>query len=168
VAPRKQRHTARRIWQRLIVEEEDARIGESTVRNLVARLRIEIGAGRCQVMVPQTHPPAAEAEVDFGEFAASVAGQTIKLYMFWSNLRGTCPSQRGLLLILTSGTKINSCDPPLTAVCTAYATPPFPLFSHPQSSRPAFDQVAVSTWIGGSTSWRSASPYWLGSRSISD
>jgi hypothetical protein len=30
-------------------------------------LRAEIGADRCQVMVPQTHPPAAEAEVDFGE-----------------------------------------------------------------------------------------------------
>ena len=38
-APRKQRHTARRVWQRLI-EEEDARIGESTVRNLVARLGV--------------------------------------------------------------------------------------------------------------------------------
>ena len=80
-APRKQRHTARRVWQRLI-EEEDARIGESTVRNLVARLRTEIGADRCQVMVPQTHPPAAEAEVDFGEFAASIAGRVMKLYMF--------------------------------------------------------------------------------------
>jgi transposase len=80
-APKKQRHTARRVWQRL-VEEEDARIGESTVRNLVARLRAEIGADRCQVMVPQTHPPAAEAEVDFGEFTASIAGQVIKLYMF--------------------------------------------------------------------------------------
>jgi hypothetical protein len=33
-------------------------------------------------MVPQTHPPAEEAEVDFGEFAASIAGQVIKLYMF--------------------------------------------------------------------------------------
>ena len=38
------------------------------MRSLVARLRVEIGADRCQVMVPQTHPPAAEAEVDFGEF----------------------------------------------------------------------------------------------------
>ena len=47
-----------------------ARVGESTVRNLVARLRVEIGADRCRVMVPQTHPPAAEAEVDFGEFSA--------------------------------------------------------------------------------------------------
>ena len=80
-APRKQRHTARRIWQRL-VEEEGARVGESTVRNLVARLRIEIGADRCQVMVPQTHLAAAEAEVDFGEFTASIAGQVMKLYMF--------------------------------------------------------------------------------------
>ena len=72
-APRKQRHTARRIWQRL-VEEEDARVGESTVRNLVARLRTEIGADRCQVMVPQTHPAALEAEVDFGEFTARSLG----------------------------------------------------------------------------------------------
>jgi transposase len=84
-APRKQRHTARRIWQRL-TEEEGARLGESTVRNLVARLRTEIGADRCQVMVPQTHPPATEAEVDFGEFTASIAGTIMKLYMFCMRL----------------------------------------------------------------------------------
>jgi transposase len=84
-APRKQRHTARRIWQRLI-EEEGARVGESTVRNMVARLRVEIGGNRCQVMVPQTHPPAAEAEVDFGEFTASIAGQVMKLFMFCMRL----------------------------------------------------------------------------------
>ena len=83
--PRKQRHTARRIWQRL-VEEQGARIGESTIRSLVARLRVEIGADRCQVMVPQTHPPAEEAEVDFGEFCASIAGQLMKLYMFCMRL----------------------------------------------------------------------------------
>jgi transposase len=84
-APRKQRHTARRVWQRLI-EEEHAAVGESTVRNLVARLRTEIGADRCQVMVPQTHPPASEAEVDFGEFTASIAGTIMKLYMFCMRL----------------------------------------------------------------------------------
>jgi hypothetical protein len=49
---------------------------------LVARLRTEIGADHCQVMVPQSHPPASEAEVDFGEFAASIAGQVMKLYTF--------------------------------------------------------------------------------------
>ena len=83
--PRKQRHTARRIWQRL-VEEEDAQVGESTVRNLVARLRVEIGAGRCQVMVPQTHLVAEEAEVDFGDFVASIAGVAMKLHMFCMRL----------------------------------------------------------------------------------
>jgi len=79
-APRKQRHTARRIWQRL-VEEEGAVVAESSVRNLVARLRTEISPGR-QVMVPQTHPPAEEAEVDFGEFTAVIAGVVMKLFMF--------------------------------------------------------------------------------------
>jgi hypothetical protein len=29
------------------------------------------------------------------------------------------------------GSKINSSDPPLPAVCTAYPTPPFPPFLHP-------------------------------------
>lgn len=80
-APKKQRHTARRVWQRLI-EEEGASVAESSVRNLVARLRTEIGAGREQVMVPQTHPPADEAEVDFGEFTAVIAGVVMKLFMF--------------------------------------------------------------------------------------
>ncbi|HEU0041666.1 MAG TPA: hypothetical protein VFQ15_04885 [Jiangellaceae bacterium] len=41
--PRKQRHTARRVWQRL-VEEEGAVVAESSVRALVAELRREIGA----------------------------------------------------------------------------------------------------------------------------
>jgi hypothetical protein len=36
--PRKQRHTARRVWQRL-VEEHGAVVAESSVRALVARLR---------------------------------------------------------------------------------------------------------------------------------
>jgi transposase len=80
-APRKQRHTARRIWQRL-VDEEGASVGESSVRNLVARLRVEIGADRQQVMVPQTHRPAEEAEVDFGEFTAVIGGVVMKLFMF--------------------------------------------------------------------------------------
>jgi transposase len=80
-APRKQRHTARRIWQRLL-EEEGAVVAESSVRNLVAQLKVEVGGGREQVMVPQTHPPAQEAEVDFGEFKTVIAGVMMKLFMF--------------------------------------------------------------------------------------
>ena len=37
-APRKQRHTARRVWQRLM-DEQGAVVAESTVRALVAELK---------------------------------------------------------------------------------------------------------------------------------
>jgi transposase len=81
-APRKQRHTARRVWQRLL-DEHGADLGESTVRRVVARLRLEVGSGRALVMVPQTHGPAEEAEVDFGEFQAVIdGGEAVKLWMF--------------------------------------------------------------------------------------
>jgi hypothetical protein len=79
-APRKQRHTARRVWQRLI-EEEGAQVAESSVRAMVAELKVEVGLDR-QVSVPQTHPPGMEAEVDFGEFRAVIAGIVVKLWMF--------------------------------------------------------------------------------------
>ena len=79
--PRKQRHTARRVWQRL-VEEEGAQVAESSVRALVAELRREIGIKNGEVAVPQTHEPAEEAEVDFGEFRAVIGGVAMKLWMF--------------------------------------------------------------------------------------
>lgn len=84
-APRKQRHTARRVWQRLL-EEHGAVVAESSVRNLVAALRVEIAGGRAQVMVPQTHPAGQEAEVDFGEFQAVIAGTVMRLWMFCMRL----------------------------------------------------------------------------------
>ncbi len=80
-APRKQRHTARRVWQRL-VEEHGAQLAESTVRPHVARLKVEVGLVRREVMVPQAHPAGEEAEVDFGQFEASIAGVVLRLWMF--------------------------------------------------------------------------------------
>ncbi len=79
--PAKQRHTARRVWQRLVAEH-GATCSEVTVSRHVARRRVELGVGRVQVAVPQTHLPGAEAEVDFGEFYASVAGSLLKVWMF--------------------------------------------------------------------------------------
>jgi len=78
---RKQRHTARRVWQRL-VEEEGVVVAESSVRALVGQLRREIVDQSLAVAVPQTHLPAEEAEVDFGEFRAVIAGVAVKLWMF--------------------------------------------------------------------------------------
>ncbi len=80
-APPKQRHTARRVWQRL-VDEQGALVAESTVRGFVAEVRRELAGGVGLVMVPQTHPPAEEAEVDFGEFKARIAGVLVRLWMF--------------------------------------------------------------------------------------
>ena len=78
-APRKQRHTARRVWQRL-VEELGAQVSESTVRAFVGEVRRELGTGTGLVTVPQTHRPAEEAEVDFGEFKVWIAGTLTRLF----------------------------------------------------------------------------------------
>jgi len=79
--PKKQRHTARRIWQRLVAEH-GATCSETTVSRYVARRRVELGLGSVQVSVPQTHQPGAEAEVDFGEFWIKIARDLVKCWMF--------------------------------------------------------------------------------------
>ncbi len=56
--PRKQRHTARRVWQRLVAEH-GASVAEVTVSRYLARRRVEPGLDRVQVAVPQTHPPGS-------------------------------------------------------------------------------------------------------------
>jgi hypothetical protein len=85
-APRKQRHTARRILHRLI-EEHDAGEGlsYSTERDYVRirRAQIDVEAGRrVEVSVPQKHPPGAEAEVDFGEVWVMLRGVKTRCHMF--------------------------------------------------------------------------------------
>jgi transposase len=80
-APPKQRHTARRVWQRL-VEEHGAVLGESTVRRYVAVVKEARPAVLAQVTVPQTHVLGAEGEVDFGAVWFSLAGAMVKGHMF--------------------------------------------------------------------------------------
>src|SRR5262245_37292612 len=66
-APKKQRHTAHRIGQRL--RDEHAFTGGYTIVKDAVR---ELTAGRHEVFLPLSHPPG-EAQVDFG-FAAVVVG----------------------------------------------------------------------------------------------
>ena len=80
-ASRKQRHTARRVWQRLR-DEQGAQLAESTVRGLVGQIRAEIAVSTRVVPVGQEHPAGAGAEVDFGEFMAWIDGVYVKLWMF--------------------------------------------------------------------------------------
>lgn len=84
-APRKQRHTARRVWERLIDEQGMEGLSYSTVRDHVAKRRPVIAAeagARAEVFIVQQHLPGAEAEVDFAELYADIAGVREKLHLF--------------------------------------------------------------------------------------
>ena len=100
--PRKQRHTARRIWQRL-VDERGASVAESTVRAYVGRVRREFESGRVTVTIPQLHPPGEEAEVDFGGVSVWLDGVLTELSMFVMRL-----SHSGLGTLLVAREPVQS------------------------------------------------------------
>ena len=85
-APRKQRHTARRVLARLVDEQAAEGVSYSTVRDYVARRRPEIaaeaGRGLEQGFVPQTHEPGGEAEVDFADLWVILRGVKTKTFLF--------------------------------------------------------------------------------------
>jgi transposase len=80
-APRKQRHTARRIHRRL-VDELGADVAESTVRQYVRERKRAMGWAVGEVFVPQVHAPGAEAEVDWGEALVVLGGVSVKVHLF--------------------------------------------------------------------------------------
>lgn len=78
--PKKQRHTAHRVWSRL-VDEHGAEVSESTVRAHVAQVKGELYLAAA-ASVPQTKRLGGEAEVDFGEFYTVLAGERLRVWMF--------------------------------------------------------------------------------------
>ena len=78
--PRKQRHTAKRIWERLR-DEHSAEVAERTVREYVAIRKRELGLGVGEVCVPLCHEPAGEAEIDWGEAMVVLGGVLTKIYL---------------------------------------------------------------------------------------
>jgi transposase len=85
-APRKQRHTVRRIVARLIDEHDAVGLPYTTVRDYVGPRRREItaeaGKDSEQGFILQTHQPGQEAEVDFGELYVLLAGVKTKVFLF--------------------------------------------------------------------------------------
>ena len=73
--PRKQRHTAKRIWERL---RDDGFTGGYTVVKDAVR---ELTQKNQEVFVPLQHLPG-EAQVDFGHALANVNGQLRKVAFF--------------------------------------------------------------------------------------
>jgi transposase len=80
-APRKQRHTARRIWERL-VDEHGATLSEVTVRRFVREARHELGLERVDVAIVALHHPGDEAQVDFGLADVYLAGVRTSVAVF--------------------------------------------------------------------------------------
>lgn len=72
-APRKQRHTAKRIYERL-VHERAYLGGESTVRRYLAKRKGELGIARREVYVPLHHPPGRDGQADWGDATVRING----------------------------------------------------------------------------------------------
>jgi transposase len=79
-APKKQRHTARRIWQRLR-DEHGFTGGYTSVKDAVRGLQV----GRDEVFLPLSHPPG-EAQVDFGFAEVVVRGLPTRVAVFVMSL----------------------------------------------------------------------------------
>jgi transposase len=81
-APRKQRHTAHRIWTRLSQEHPEHPIAESTLRRYVQHRKRELGLGKSLVCVSQSYELGQEGQVDWYEAAAILGGESRKLQIF--------------------------------------------------------------------------------------
>jgi transposase len=97
-APRKQRHTAKRIHQRL-VDELGADVAETTVRQYVRARKRAMGFAVGEVFVPQVHAPGVEAEVDWGEAEVVLAGvaTTVHLFVMRASFSGAAFCQASLV-----------------------------------------------------------------------
>ena len=80
-APRKQRHTAKRIDERLR-DEHGVEVSERQVRRYVRERRQQLGELVDEVFVPLCSEPGAEAEVDWGEATVVIAGVARKVHLF--------------------------------------------------------------------------------------
>ena len=81
-APRKQRHTAHRIWERIQRELPDCPIGERTVRQYVHDRKVALGLVVHETFVPQSYAWGVEAQVDWYEAYADLSGERTKLQVF--------------------------------------------------------------------------------------
>lgn len=81
-APRKQRHTAHRIHQRILVELPQVSIAERTVRQYVQRRKQQTGWSEREVAVPQEYHWGDEAQVDWYEAVAKIGGEHQKVQVF--------------------------------------------------------------------------------------
>jgi len=81
-APRKQLHTAHRIWVRIKKELPECGISERCVRSYVRKRRTALGLIGRETCVPQSYPWGLEAQVDWYEAYADLGGERTCLQVF--------------------------------------------------------------------------------------
>lgn len=81
-APRKQRHTAHRIYERLLTERPECLVSEGTVRRYVRERKEELGLLRRETYVPQVYEWGREGQVDWYEAVAELDGERRKVQAF--------------------------------------------------------------------------------------
>jgi len=81
-APRKQRHTARRLYRRILTEFPAITVAESTVRNHVRERKHQMGLLRQETFVPQSYSWAQEAQVDWYEAWIDLGDERTKVQIF--------------------------------------------------------------------------------------
>ena len=81
-APRKQRHTAHRVYDRLRAEKPEIAVAEATVRAYVREKKLKIGLIHRETFVPQSYTWGHEGQVDWYEMYAELGGESQKVQMF--------------------------------------------------------------------------------------
>jgi transposase len=81
-APRKQRHTAHRIYERIRRELPEHQVAEATVRRYVRERKQELGWSTRVTCVPQSYAPGQEGQADWYEAWAELSGEQVKLQVF--------------------------------------------------------------------------------------
>jgi transposase len=81
-APRKQRHTAHRIYDRLRVEMPTVSVAESTVREYVREKKAALGLVQREAFIPQSYSWGSEGQVDWYEAWVDMDGERQKVQTF--------------------------------------------------------------------------------------
>jgi hypothetical protein len=81
-APRKQRHTAHRIWNRLRQEMPEHCVSASTVRAHVRERKWALGLAGKETCIPQGYAWGEEAQVDWYEAYVILGGEQVKVQIF--------------------------------------------------------------------------------------
>ena len=81
-APRKQRHTAHRIWCRIRAEMPEVEVAESTIRRYVRKRKTQLRLVGQETFIPQSYHWGGEGQVDWYEAYADICGERQKAYVF--------------------------------------------------------------------------------------